>query len=291
MRGRSPPGGYGPERDRRPAPPPPSGYAPERDRRGPPPPPPPGGGKPHLVPPPPVGVGRALNGGKWQLPEWAGEPLRHAAPRRGRYSRAVLVAADAETGKTLSTQLLSDATTVLGRDRKARAVVVEAAHESVSRQHAAVLLDPSGETAFVADLRSQNGTKLSGAPMRPGELARLGPGDWFTLARCDAVRYRVAVDGGGGSLPAPPLPPPPPTTGRPRSRSRSRSRSGSPEGARERKRAREHKSKKSKKHKRHKSSKKERDSDASGAEPSPRVGPGNMSWAEISDRQESRPLP
>ncbi|MEM9296290.1 MAG: FHA domain-containing protein [Planctomycetota bacterium] len=53
-------------------------------------------------------------------------------------------------------------------------------HSSVSRQHAKLIQDPTGDT-LITDLESSNGTKLNGEDLTPHAPYRLRPGDVLTL--------------------------------------------------------------------------------------------------------------
>lgn len=73
---------------------------------------------------------------------------------------------------------------VIGRNNDLSQLVVS--HDSVSRQHATLILN--GSSVQVEDRNSGNGTKLNGSDLRVGQPAvSLNPGDKLTLGEVDLI--------------------------------------------------------------------------------------------------------
>jgi pSer/pThr/pTyr-binding forkhead associated (FHA) protein len=131
---------------------------------------------------------------KWQPPAWADVPARDCRleVRSNTVSNPYLAHLDAG-GDVEEVLPLRTRCTSFGRSAQHVDYVVK--DDSVSRQHAAVVHSPDGES-YLLDLGSSSGTYVEGR--RVSEQVKLSDGVAFSLGTCKMTfTYRMAAPSGG----------------------------------------------------------------------------------------------
>ena len=131
---------------------------------------------------------------KWQPPAWADVPARDCSleVRSNTVSNPYLAHLDAG-GDVEEVLPLRTRCTSFGRSAQHVDYVVK--DDSVSRQHAAVVHSPDGES-YLLDLNSSSGTYVEGR--RVSEQIKLSDGIAFSLGTCKMTfTYRMAAPSGG----------------------------------------------------------------------------------------------